>query len=350
MDFGLSFAAQTLPGSGQSFHSSYRDMLDCLPEAEELGYSSVFHISHHGRDDGFCPSPLLALASAAAVTEKMRLGTAVLLVPLYHPVKLAEDLAVLDQISNGRVVLGAAPGYVADEFAMMGIPRDERNRRFEEALDLLQLAWKGEPFEFDGRYYQVPAGTRVGPHPVNREIPIWYGVSGPRMLANAAKRGCAVVASPRHTVEEVREHYDRYEAVAAEVGYQITERPMMREVFIAETQEEAERIAAPGIEYLFQDLYGRRSAMGERELRTDDGELVRDLRQAMFEALRGRFIVGDPEHARREVARMQDELGCTEMLCWTHVPGVKGEDAMRSIRLFAEEVMPHFQSAGAGAR
>lgn len=346
MDFGLSFAAQTLPGSGQQFPDSYREMLECLPEAEELGYSSAFHISHHGRDDGFCSAPLVALGAAAAVTSTMRLGTAVLLVPLYHPIKLAEDVAVLDNISNGRVTLGVAPGYVTDEFAMMGVPYEERNRRFEEALDLLQLAWAGEPFEFDGRYYKVPR-SRVGPSPVQQpHPPLWYGVSGPRMLANAAKRKCAVIASPRHTVEELKPHIARYDEVATEVGFEVRERPIMREVFIAESQEEAERIAAPGIEYLFQDLYGRRSAMGERELRTDDGEVISDLRQAMFAALRERFIIGDPEHARTEVARLRDELGCTEMLCWTHVPGVRGEDAMRSIRLFAQEVMPEFATEG----
>ena len=112
-------------------------MLRCLPRAEELGYESVFQVSHHVQPDGLCPSPLIAMAGAAAVTERMRIATGCLLVPLYAPLKLAEDVAVLDCLSNGRFVFGVAPGYVSEEFAAHGVPREERAARFWEALDLL---------------------------------------------------------------------------------------------------------------------------------------------------------------------------------------------------------------------
>ncbi len=101
-------------------------MLRCLPRAEELGYESVFQVSHHVQPDGLCPSPLIAMAGAAAVTERMRIATGCLLVPLYAPLKLAEDVAVLDCLSNGRFVFGVAPGYVSEEFAAHGVPREER--------------------------------------------------------------------------------------------------------------------------------------------------------------------------------------------------------------------------------
>ena len=144
MKFGLFFAFQVVPGDGVPLDRPYRDMLDCLPRAEELGYESVFVASHHVQPDGWCPSPLLALAAAAARTERMRLGTGALLVPLYAPFKLAEDVAVLDNLSGGRVVLGVAPGYVSEEFEAHGVPREERVARTEETLDLLQAAWTEE--------------------------------------------------------------------------------------------------------------------------------------------------------------------------------------------------------------
>ena len=117
MKFGLIFSQSVPPANGRDWHKPYKDMLDCLPLAEELGYESCFQVSHHAQKDGLCPGPLIACAAAAAVTSKMRIGTGVLLVPLYAPLKLAEDIAVLDNVSNGRFIFGVAPGYVEEEFA-----------------------------------------------------------------------------------------------------------------------------------------------------------------------------------------------------------------------------------------
>ena len=156
MKFGLVFAHQLPPGCGIPWHEPYQDMLACLPRAEDLGYDSAFQVSHHAQKDGLCPGPLVACAGAAAVTKTMRIGTGVLLVSLYAPLKLAEDIAVLDNLSGGRFVFGVAPGYLAKEFAAHGIPREERVGRFEEALDLMVRAWTQDWFEFDGKYYKVP--------------------------------------------------------------------------------------------------------------------------------------------------------------------------------------------------
>ena len=135
MKFGLLFSQQVPPGSGLSWREPYDDMLTCLPLAEDLGYESCFQVSHHAQKDGLCPGPLIACAGAAAVTKRMRIGTGVLLVPMYAPLKLAEDVAVLDNLSGGRFVFGVAPGYVAKEFEAHGVPREERVGRFEEAPD-----------------------------------------------------------------------------------------------------------------------------------------------------------------------------------------------------------------------
>jgi len=139
MKFGLLFAHQVPPESGIASQDTYRDMLSCLPRAEELGYVSAFQCSHHVQKDGFCPSPLVAMAGAAAVTERMRIGTGVLLVPLYAPLKLAEDVAVIDNLSGGRFVFGVAPGYVTQEFAgSFGIfgPPDYCVQRLGELIEL----------------------------------------------------------------------------------------------------------------------------------------------------------------------------------------------------------------------
>ena len=116
----------------------------------------------------------------------------------------------------------------------------------------------------------------------------------------------------------------------------------MREVFVAETREEAERIAAPAVTHLFKELYGKRSAKGERALTSDTGEVVSDHEQVDFANFKQRYIIGTPDDAAEAVAQLRDELGTTELHCWMHMPGIAGEDAMRSARLFAREVIPAF--------
>ena len=347
MKFGLFFAFQVVPGTGVGLGEPYRDMLDCLPRAEELGYESAFVASHHVQPDGWTPSPLVALAAAAGRTERMRLGTGALLVPLYAPFKLAEDVAVLDNVSGGRVVLGVAPGYVSEEFLAHGVAREDRVARMEEALDLLVAAWTQERFSFRGRFFGVEPETTLTPKPVQEpHPPIWYGVSAAGSLRRAARRGCVLLASPRHELFELVEHFRVYDEACAAAGFAPEERPVIREVFVADTQEQAERLAAPGIEYLFRELYGAKSAQGERPLRTDSGELITDKQQVDFESLKNRFVIGDPDFAIRQIERYREELGATELICWMHVPGVRGTDALRSVELFAREVMPAFGAGG----
>ena len=117
MKFGLIFSQSVPPKKGRDWHTPYKDMLECLPRAEELGYKSCFQVSHHAQKDGLCPGPLIACSAAAAVTSEMRIGTGVPHSTIVRTFKAAEDIAVLDNVSNGRFVFGVAPGYVEEEFA-----------------------------------------------------------------------------------------------------------------------------------------------------------------------------------------------------------------------------------------
>ncbi len=345
MKFGLLFTFQLPPGSGIPWHQPYQDMIDCLPRAEDLGYESMYLATHHVKTDGLCPGPMPALGAAAAVTKTMRIGTAVLLVPLYAPLKLAEDVAVLDNISEGRFTFGVAPGYMAEEFAAHSVPREERIGRFEEALDLMITAWTKDEFDFNGQYFQLPPMVMT-PKPVQQPYPpIWYGVSAKSSLRRAAKRHAVQIMSPRHGVEELKQHFAPYEAAAAEIGWQIPERPIIRQVFIAATQAQAEAIAAPAVNHLYREVYGRASADGDRVLRADNGSVITDQDQVGFENFKARYIIGDPEFAIQELKKYQAGVNPSEVVCWMHMPGISGADAMGSMDLFAQEVMPEFQGA-----
>ena len=342
MKFGLMFAYQNPPQGNIPWQEPYSDMISCLPRAETLGYASVFQASHHAQKDGFCPSPLIAMAGAAAVTENMRIGTSVLLVPLYAPMKLAEDIAVLDNLSGGRFIFGVAPGYVSSEFSAHNIPREERISRFEESLDFMTAAWSGQKFSFNGKHFDV-SNALLTPPPIQLPSPpIWYGVSAPSSLRRAVKRRAVQIMSPRHGIKELKEHYKVYDTAAAEVGWQPPDRPIIRQVFIANTKARAEELAAPAVDYLYRELYGAASAAGDRVLRGDDGNIVTQTDSVVFDGFKQRYIVGDPDFAIQEIEKYRTELNPSEMICWMHMPGILGGDAANSMELFAKEVMPAF--------
>ena len=149
--------------------------------------------------------------------------------------------------------------------------------------------------------------------------------------------------SPRHGPEELIAHFKPYEATAKEIGWTIPERPIMRSVFVAKTKAEAESIAAPALNYLFRELYGAASAAGDRVLRAADGAVITDKDDVGFENFKNRYIIGDPQFAIEQLALYRDAVQPTEVVCWMHLPGLSGAAAMRSVELFAREVMPHFQ-------
>ena len=159
-------------------------LLDQIVFAEELGFDSIWITEHHFVEDGYCPSPISVLAAIAARTRRVQLSTDILLLPLYHAVRLAEDVATINLISNGRMMLGLGMGYRDEEFAAFGTSRQERVGRTEEGIDVLRGAWGPEPFSYAGRYYQLH-DVNVTPKPVQQpHPPLWLAA----MSAPAARR------------------------------------------------------------------------------------------------------------------------------------------------------------------
>jgi probable F420-dependent oxidoreductase len=162
---GIGLFTAQLPGSSKrSFELEYRETLELVRLAEHVGFDSAWVSEHHGSSDGYLPSLLAMLAAFAAVTERIELGTGVILAPLHDPLRLAEDAAVVDQLSGGRLLLGIGNGWREEEFRMFEAPRAERGARTQETIEVLRRAWTGRRFSFDGgtlRYDRV----RVTPQP-----------------------------------------------------------------------------------------------------------------------------------------------------------------------------------------
>ncbi len=252
-----------------------------------------------------------------------------------------EDLVTLDNLSNGRITIGTSPGYVSEEFAAYGVPYEKRFAIYEETIDFLEHGWTNpDNVGFTGKHIEVPS-CKLMPRPVQKKLPIWYGVSGPKLLERAARRKVPVTASPRHTVSELKTQFALYAKSAAEHGYEPEERCIIRECFIAETTKKAEIIAGPAVTHLF-GLYGKKSAQGERVLRNDAGEVITDADMVDFRTFASRYIIGDAEVAKADIRELIDELSPTEINLRMQLPGIPTDAFERSIRLFAEKVIPSF--------
>src|SRR6516162_6269249 len=162
------------------------------------------------KEDGECPSVLLAASAMAARTSKIKIGTAMLLLPLHRPVRVAEDVAVLDNIANGRVIVGVAAGYRPIEFEGLEEARKGREARMEEQLEILINAWTRDSFAHNGRHYQFPE-ISVMPKPAQKpHPPIWIGASTEGGFRRAAKWAEALCSSPRHHLSDLKNHYASY--------------------------------------------------------------------------------------------------------------------------------------------
>ena len=341
LKFSVVFSLVAPPGSSTTHRQAFREFRQFCPLVEELGYHGIQVTEHHFQADGWTPSPLMLLAHAGAVTRRVRLVTNVLLSTLYPPVQLLEDLATLDNLCEGRLTLGTSPGYASEEFLGRGVPYTDRFKLHEEIIDFIEHAWANpDDIFYAGKFFQVPH-LPLSPKPVQEKLPIWYGVSGPKLLERAARRRAPLTASPRHTIAELKGHFAHYMKIANDIGYVPEDRPIFRETLVLDTTAEAERHAAPGTNGLF-GIYGRKSAEGERALHTDDGKLVTDPVMVDFHAMASRYIVGDPQLAKERIRELKQELDPTEIVLRMQMPGLPSELLERSLRLFAEQVMPEF--------
>jgi alkanesulfonate monooxygenase SsuD/methylene tetrahydromethanopterin reductase-like flavin-dependent oxidoreductase (luciferase family) len=188
--FGLRFDFRNPAFAGVTMAERYAAALDMCEWADQRGAVFVGLSEHHGADDGYLPSPIPFAAAVAARTTNVRIGIAAVIAPFHDPLRLAEDLAVVDLLSNGRLDPILAAGYVADEFAMFGVPLTERRARMEEAVHTLRAAWTGEPFEFRGRT------ARVTPTPAQDGGPnLVLGGSSDAAARRAARIGDGFIPS-----------------------------------------------------------------------------------------------------------------------------------------------------------
>ena len=313
----------------------YRDALEEVVRGEELGFDSVWMEEHHSVVDHYWPSPIPVLAGFATRTSKVILGTDILVAPFYHPARLAEDVALLDVMSGGRVVLGVAIGYKPDEFALYGADLAKRGARFEEQLAIVKGLWTQDTLSFKGTYYQVEGSLE--PKPVTKpHPPIWIGGWGELTLQRAATLGDNWIPGPTADLGRLLAGKKRFLANRQAAGFTEppAEWPLTRDVIIADTDREARELAERHIMVSYRREYG-----GGWKHPFIDAAIAKSLDSVM----KDRFLIGGPDQVIAALSPFVEQYGATHLICRLFFPGMPHRHIMRELELIAREVRPAFQ-------
>jgi len=324
-----------------------------IMEAEELGFDSVWIAEHHFSNRyGILPDPFSYLSYLAAKTSRIKLGAAVMVVPLHHPLRIVENAAFVDILSDGRFQLGLGSGYRPYEFDGLGVPYDKRRDIQAEAIPLIldgfhkkRLSTQGEHFNFD-----ISGEFEIFPHPIQQPHPPFYlgaGTEGSIMMA--ARNGFGLMQSSLPNARVIGEHIDMYRAHMAEAPAPLNQNPAFGEVdvvrmaYVAPTDAQARAESEEGItRHMKSFLAGGAKTggyLGDVTEKEDDSQFSYD------NLMDGTILHGSPDTVIRKIEEFR-AVGTTSIML--HYPPYYGlEKTLDMLRLFAKEVLPHVQAMDA---
>jgi alkanesulfonate monooxygenase SsuD/methylene tetrahydromethanopterin reductase-like flavin-dependent oxidoreductase (luciferase family) len=238
--------------------SIYQRAVERFVTMDETGYDAVWLAEHHFSSFSVCPSVHMMGVMAAAKTRRMRIGTAVSLAALYHPLRLAEEVALLDVLSGGRVNWGAGRGFAVGEFAAFGVPVEESADRFREAVEVVLGAWTQERLTHHGRFFNFD-NVEVLPRPLQApHPPVWMAATSDSAIDWAAGRGFSILMDPHCTQVELAQKRAHYGLKLAEAGHSPAGRdiPMARLIAVSSSAERAEAVARRGAGWMVGSYIG----------------------------------------------------------------------------------------------
>jgi probable F420-dependent oxidoreductase len=332
------FTGQIPSGSDRSFAQEYRETIELVRLAEAVGFDSAWVSEHHGSSDGYLPSMLPMLAAFAEATSRVRLGTGLLLTPFHDPLRLAEDAAVVDQISDGRLVLGLGLGWRPEEFRMFGVPFAERRQRTVETVEILRRAWTGERFSFEGEVFRFdrvkvtpPAAQEGGP-------PILLGGHAEPAIRRAGQIADGHVSNA-DDLDAVRQAVAQMEEGARSAGHDPTalQLVLMQNAFVTDEGTDAWGLVRDGVMH----QWGTYDAWDE-EHDTPEHDALQPAQ--VDEAMARRSTpAGTPAEVAQALRPAVEAFGGRfefELLVRLHFPGMGFDVAARAVELFGEQVIP----------
>ncbi len=359
-----------------------------IEEAREIteycdknNWNSIWYTEHHFNHEGMesCTNPLMMCADAAARTKNIRLGQACNVITFHNPIRLAEDIATLDQLSKGRVEVGIGRGVYGREAINMNKEADLKDqgknfRLFSETLEIMKKAWSKDFFSHQGEFYTYPSPNFIWQHDMSppkenivdlktnelKQIsvlpkpyqkpfpPISQVVDGERSIQWAAENGLnTIMWIP--TVKALKKRFEIFKEAKSKVenrdvplGEGVS---LVRDMFVAETMEEAEKMAGEHIVNYMRWVCHWRGLGNHMDPDEKLPETKNKLELLNYEFLHKRnLLFGTPEFVIEKIKELQKELNLQNLQVWSNFPGVKHEDCMRSIKLFTEEVIPNIKS------
>jgi probable F420-dependent oxidoreductase len=332
MKFGL-FGGARARGGPAGDSEGYHEFIKYVVAAEELGFSSVFLVEHHFTGFGQVSASLNLLSYLAARTEKIRLGTAVVVLPWHNPALVAEQAATLDLLSNGRLDFGVGKGYRPYEFSGFCVPQDEATARFDEAIAVIRKAWttKGR-FSYDGKWWHYD-NIVVEPAPIQQpHPPLWLGAGSAESIRRAAREGYNLLLDQIAPIDVIIERVRVFREECESVGRPYN--PMMVGV-------------TRGLQIVHNEEERRRAILTRREVLKNIGDLARGPDAERYHRIKADAdsfelddapLLGTPEEIIARLKRL--EAGGVENVLFA-APGA----AIAGLRTFAEEIMPAFEAS-----
>jgi alkanesulfonate monooxygenase SsuD/methylene tetrahydromethanopterin reductase-like flavin-dependent oxidoreductase (luciferase family) len=312
--------------SGRSAGDLLNELVAEARAAERAGFDVVWVPEHHQGPRGSLTDPITVAAWLLSATDRIRVGTGVLIAPLHHPVRLAEQAAILQEASGGRFLLGLGSGYQHSDFAIFGRDRERRRQDLDDAVALLGRAWSGEEID----------GYKVAPRPAGEPPEIWLGAWSRWGIRAAVRLAKGWIADPIRAESEVEDMAGWYRAAAEEAG-RVPRVHLMRDLWVAASGAEARSAYAPFVEPIYR-YYLREGALGERH-GLDANDLV------LGGSLDERVICGSPEEVTERVLsfiRRTGADGCSFAL--RHPAGPSHEAVLAAIELLGGEVLPRLRA------
>jgi alkanesulfonate monooxygenase SsuD/methylene tetrahydromethanopterin reductase-like flavin-dependent oxidoreductase (luciferase family) len=330
MKFGL-FGGARARGGPVGDSEGYHDFINYVCEAEKLGFSSVFLVEHHFTGFGQVSASLNLLSYLAARTERIRLGTAVVVLPWHNPILVAEQAATLDLLSNGRLDLGVGKGYRSYEFSGFCVPQDEATERFDEAMEVIRLSWQsaGERFSYKGKWHSYD-NVVVEPSPIQQpHPPFWLGAGSAGSIKRAAREGYNLLLDQIAPIDLIIERVATFREECEAIGRPYD--PMMVGV-------------TRGLQIIRKESERKQAIRTRREVLKNIGDLARGPGAERYHHIKDDEdafqiddapLLGLPEEIIGQLKRLQ--AGGVENVLFA-APGA----SVAHLRTFAEEIMPAF--------
>jgi len=316
------------PGRHGPLQDVYAHALERIEIMDRGGFDAVWLAEHHFTTFSVCPSVHMLGTLAAARTKCLRIGTAVSLAALYHPLRLAEEVALLDMLSGGRVNWGAGRGFAPTEFNAFGVPIAESAARFREAVDIVLQAWTKERFSFEGAHFRFDS-IEVLPKPLQRpHPPVWMAATSEPAIDWAASRGFSILMDPHASMTELGIKRRRYSQRLAEAGYPESGRdiPMARLIALAPTTAEAEAVARRGAQWLVDAYAGPQHQKALQTARSYAGK------EPVQHYVDDVILHGTPASVIEQIARLKEEIGLNYLMC--------APLSRQTFHLLADKVLP----------